>query len=294
LAATSIKNLLSDHWTKVSSETKLQLKEYCLHFLANKSLACEKGVLKMVLQLIAKICKLSWLDNLELKTLVDDILQLFTINSSEHILIGLYAIEQIILEMTYLYKGKTLTLNRRVSLNFRDSSLIQIFKNVLQLNKYFIELIQYQTQQNQQPPQIVFECLSLSLEICHKSLIFDYTSVLLNETMDEPSYTNIPNTWKDFLEEKQMVSILFLIMQENIPSPVSSVIKARAASCLSEIANVRQSVFTTPDTRIDFVKHFCESMIGLLQSNVKKQSILKDRNVFKEFVKIPYKFETNF
>jgi hypothetical protein len=48
--------------------------------------------------------------------------------SLEHSLIALYAVEQIIMEMTYVLKGKNLTINRRVSLNFRDSALYQIFK----------------------------------------------------------------------------------------------------------------------------------------------------------------------
>lgn len=43
--------------------------------------------------------------------------------SIEHILVGLQALEQIILEMTYINKGKNLTLNRRVSLSFRDNAL---------------------------------------------------------------------------------------------------------------------------------------------------------------------------
>jgi hypothetical protein len=43
-------------------------------------------------------------------------------------LIALYAVEQIVLEMTYVNKGKNLTINRRVSLNFRDSALYQVFK----------------------------------------------------------------------------------------------------------------------------------------------------------------------
>ena len=54
---------------------------------------------------------------------------------------GLYAIEQIVLEMTYMYKGKNLTLNRRVSLGFRDGQLLQIMKQTLLFNKHFIEII---------------------------------------------------------------------------------------------------------------------------------------------------------
>lgn len=59
--------------------------------------------------------------------------------SLEHTLIGLYAIDQMVLEMTYVNKGKNLTINRRVSLNFRDNALYQIFKQSLVFNKQFIE-----------------------------------------------------------------------------------------------------------------------------------------------------------
>lgn len=62
--------------------------------------------------------------------------------SLEHSLIALYAVEQMVLEMTYVNKSKNLTINRRVSLNFRDSALYQIFKQALVFNKQFIEQIQ--------------------------------------------------------------------------------------------------------------------------------------------------------
>lgn len=61
--------------------------------------------------------------------------------SIEHSLIALYTVDQIVLEMTYVNKGKNLTINRRVSLNFRDSALYQIFKQSLIFNKQFIEQI---------------------------------------------------------------------------------------------------------------------------------------------------------
>lgn len=59
--------------------------------------------------------------------------------SLEHSLIALYAVDQIVLEMTYVNKGKNLTINRRVSLNFRDSALYQIFKQSLIFNKQYTE-----------------------------------------------------------------------------------------------------------------------------------------------------------
>jgi hypothetical protein len=62
--------------------------------------------------------------------------------SIEHTLIGLYTVDQIVLEMTYVNKGRNLTVNRRVSLNFRDSALYQILKQAIIFNKQFIEQIQ--------------------------------------------------------------------------------------------------------------------------------------------------------
>ncbi len=83
--------------------------------------------------------------------------------SLEHSLIALYAVEQIIMEMTYVLKGKNLTINRRVSLNFRDSALYQIFKQALIFNKEFMEQIQKLTDQGQEPGWILLECLKTNL-----------------------------------------------------------------------------------------------------------------------------------
>lgn len=48
------------------------------------------------------------------------------------------------------------------------------------------------------------ECLKVNLEICHKSLNFDYTSVLLNETLDEPSCTNVNLLNNSGIDTKRM------------------------------------------------------------------------------------------
>jgi hypothetical protein len=56
-----------------------------------------------------------------------------------------------VLEMTYVNKGKNLTINRRVSLNFRDSALFQIFKQALIFNKQFIEQLHAQTEAGKEP-----------------------------------------------------------------------------------------------------------------------------------------------
>lgn len=84
-----------------------------------------------------------------------------------------------------------------------------------------------------------------------------------------------------------MTNTLFFILQANIPSPLCSTIKARTCNCLSEISYTRHSLFTSTETRLEFVKSFANLMIKTLQSDTKTQYILKDRTIYKEFVKIP-------
>lgn len=79
LAASSIKNLLSDHWSLVPVNQKVVLKDYLLNYLANKGLKGDKNVMKMITLILAKICKLSQFDHPELNNLIPEIASLFTV-----------------------------------------------------------------------------------------------------------------------------------------------------------------------------------------------------------------------
>lgn len=59
----------------------MAIKDYLLNFLANKALKSDKNVMKMMILLFAKICKLSWFDHPELKNMVTEVTQLFNVMS---------------------------------------------------------------------------------------------------------------------------------------------------------------------------------------------------------------------
>ena len=95
--------------------------------------AQERQVVKMMILLLAKIAKLAWFDDPDIKGgLVVDLNQILSSPSKPHKLIGLQALDQLIMEMTYMTKMKNLTLNRRISLSFRDQALSEIFKHNLE------------------------------------------------------------------------------------------------------------------------------------------------------------------
>jgi len=85
----------------------------------------------MVITLLVKVTKMSWFDTPEIQGIVSDLEPLFD-RSPKHFLIGLQTINDLIIEMTYVHRSKNLTQNRRISLNFRDNALFQIFKRTLQ------------------------------------------------------------------------------------------------------------------------------------------------------------------
>ena len=97
------------------------------------------------------------------------------------------AIDQVVLEMTYQTKQKNLTVNRRIALGFRDAYLLEIFKHNIDFNKQFCDLLH----SNQQISPIIYESLLINLEIMLKIYVFDFTSIYLNESLDEPTTVNV-------------------------------------------------------------------------------------------------------
>lgn len=83
LAASALKNLLGDNWGKIPVTEKAGIKDYLLNFLAQTALRCDRQVMKMMIILLAKICKLSWFDHPELQTMVTEITTLYNVREQQ-------------------------------------------------------------------------------------------------------------------------------------------------------------------------------------------------------------------
>ena len=49
----------------------------------------------------------------------------------------------------------------------------------------------------------------MCFETYNKCLTFDFIAILLNETLDEPSQTNLPSSWTKHVENPQTLNVLF-------------------------------------------------------------------------------------
>jgi len=55
-----------------------------------------------------------------------------------------------------------------------------------------------------------------ALCILEKALSFDFTAILLNETLDDPVTTNVPTCWGPFIEQPSTVQNLFRVLTAEI------------------------------------------------------------------------------
>ena len=73
----------------------------------------------MAIMVLVKILKLAWFDYPALQTSVLDLIK-FANESERHLLISLTTLEELIVEMGYVSRGKNLHTHRRIAVNFRD------------------------------------------------------------------------------------------------------------------------------------------------------------------------------
>lgn len=96
LCASAIKTLLTDYWLKIQMNEKIAIKKYLVNYLMQTEVVIrqDKQVVKMMMLLLAKIAKLAWFDDPEIKNgLVIDLSKILHIPNEEHKLIGLQALD---------------------------------------------------------------------------------------------------------------------------------------------------------------------------------------------------------
>jgi len=78
-----------------------------------------------------------------------------------------------------------------------------------------------------------------------RALAFDFSAIMLNETLDDPMSTNVPTAWRAFLESGECMVDLFQLFSVDLPDKqeLMQKIKTKTCQCLALLANVRHSLF---------------------------------------------------
>lgn len=76
---------------------------------------------------------------------------------------------------------------------------------------------------NKQDGVLLEESIYQTLSIYEKCLSFDFTAILLNETLDDPTSTNVPTSWRPIITESTSVQDLFAILRVRVPIKIKSI-----------------------------------------------------------------------
>lgn len=151
------------------------------------------------------------------------------------------------------------------------------------------------------------------METYLKCLQFDFIAILLNETLDEPTQTNLPAAWECFIENPETINVLFFsvnMLLNNLQLMTTNKMNIQmidrvkkmvvlSLRCLIEFANVRLTIFQNKQTKgvfvVNFVTNLVDSFGNMSQNQGTKLSlILHHPKIFRELLKMIHKFQFNF
>ena len=121
-----------------------------------------------------------------------------------HCFIGVLALEQLIVEMGYATKGRTLIQTRRISISFRDKSLLELFKLALTLVRELHLKLSAATQMGpKEELSLMADVMLHALRLAHKAMTFEFSGVLLDETIEDSNTVQFPLTWRDTMQDEK-------------------------------------------------------------------------------------------
>eukprot|EP00242_Pyramimonas_sp_CCMP2087_P001295 CAMPEP_0198228690 /NCGR_PEP_ID=MMETSP1445-20131203/113729_1 /TAXON_ID=36898 /ORGANISM="Pyramimonas sp., Strain CCMP2087" /LENGTH=1057 /DNA_ID=CAMNT_0043909107 /DNA_START=452 /DNA_END=3625 /DNA_ORIENTATION=+ len=271
LASSSLVRQVTEN--SLSPQLRLDIRNYVLTFLFNNAESVQPYVSTALVQLLCRVTKLGWFDTDAHHEIVKDLTK-FLEASSAHYFCGLKVFNQLCMEMNQPTPGRSLTQHRKTAVSFRDNSLFHIFPIALQ------SLAQLQKDQNADPRHLE-QAILLSL----KCLSFDFVGTSLDESTEDPGNIQVPSSWRPLIEDPATMQ-LFLDVYATTKPPLSSM----ALECLTRLASVRRSLFTTEAERNKFLARLMAGTREILRT----QQGLSEHANYHEYCKLLGRLKTNY
>lgn len=294
LAASGLKQILTEHSDSVKLAEKLSIKLYLLSYLRLKGPDCQQHVLKMMITLLCRATKQLWIEQPEVHGIVDEVSQMFN-ESQVHLLIGLQTLLDLIVEIGYNHGARSLALQQLINIRFRDTGLLKILEKVSELFGSLVHQILQSGAGFETSPALLCQALHQASQILERSLAFNYTFTHMNEALDEPTCTSVPTAWVPLIViSHKFIVDLFFALRQAFPARNCET-KVTICKTLSYLANLRHSTFEDQAQRINYVGLLVASLIELMQeAQSQALSSFLEVEVFKEFVQILIKLHSNF
>lgn len=253
VAANSLTELVSSHWNNYTIAQRIDIRNYVLGYLANHGPSLQDFVTTALIQLVCRITKLGWFDDVTHRELTDDITK-FLQATVDHCILGLKLLNQLVEELNLPTVGRTLTQHRKTSVSFRDSSLFQVFKlGLTTLQQLQSRAIVAEPRQE----QIMGE---LALALTEKCLNFDFIGTNPDDSAEDVGTIQVPSSWRPVITDPSTMDLLFEFYKTTEPPRSSKAMEAIVLMC-----SVRRSIFATEQDRAEFLSRVMTGIRTLLQ-----------------------------
>ena len=184
--------------------------DFLVNLLATKGLSLEEFAIKGVVQVICRITKFGWFDAGDgMKQIVSSTSQ-FLQHTVRHCIIGLRILNDLVMEMNYKNKNRSMTQHRKVAVSFRDASLFQVFEiSLSMLNQVATRSIDLSALRPDEASVVEDKIIDESLALVTACMNFDFLGSNPDEDGADATSVQVPATWRERLQSGSTLRVLF-------------------------------------------------------------------------------------
>lgn len=260
-SATGLTKLITAHWTSVSDQQKLDMRNFLLDYLAKNGpdlyRSAPMGVPPLV-RLFVRVIKLAWLEGPQYQNITERVGE-FLQQSPLHWVLGLEIYTDLTTDMQPSI-GPSMSRFRRTALSFRDTAMSSIFTVAIQTLRQ-MSSGQINIGDKNEERRLTKQVLQLTCNC----LSFDYMGTIPDESSDEQGLVMCPHGWS-FLRDEAIPKLLFDLVSKTSSAQWYESTRL-ALQCLVLLASLRRSFFQDEE-RMKFVASLMQGTTGVLTSKI--------------------------
>ncbi|KDD73242.1 hypothetical protein H632_c2390p0, partial [Helicosporidium sp. ATCC 50920] len=278
LATSSLLRLVTEQ--ALSVQTRLEMRQYFLGWLESRGPRVEPFVLVSLLQLLARVSKLSWWEGEAFRGTPADAERLLeaaqAASSPQGYEAGLRMLAALVAEMNAASGGLSVAQHRKIAVSFRDLSLGSIF----QLSLRAMHSLQRSGAQGEERLQEQAASLSLAC------LSFDFVGSGMDESSEDVGTIQVPASWRPAIEDPATLALFF----EGYRASASPALSSKCLECLARLAAVRRSLFGSEQTRGAYLSQLVRGTLGVLAA----RDALQEHANFHELCRLLSRIKINY
>eukprot|EP01013_Petalomonas_cantuscygni_P027031 TRINITY_DN4967_c0_g1_i1.p1 TRINITY_DN4967_c0_g1~~TRINITY_DN4967_c0_g1_i1.p1 ORF type:complete len:1143 (+),score=322.34 TRINITY_DN4967_c0_g1_i1:141-3569(+) len=289
--------IVNSKWnsSEIDGGAKVVLRTWLLSTLMRSGPQMTKFVLRGVIDVLARVTKLGWLESEVHQKLPQDVQSMFLPPPSQGgspVLqtIGLMLLKEVVQEISTYHSRRMFSVHRRTSWHFKDTALLQIFVQGL-------DMLRAVRSGEIGDPQL-FE---LAMSLVHTCLTFDFVAGCSDEASDEAGAVYIPANWRATLvapvgaDETRPPEVLVLLWEVyacTATLPAFASIATDALRCLVQLAGVRRNLFASDSERMRWLTALMQGVTDVLTAQ--PPIGLRDPDNFHEICRLLARFRPTF